>query len=108
MPSQFQPPQITADWIQGGELGLAFAVVALFSFLVYYVLHTSARRERQLMEFIVRFQPMLQKLADELARVSISSEAIIAKIDHVEGRLAHIENQLPDAQAVNQLARKRK
>lgn len=57
---------ISPGWVQAGEIGLAFMVVLLATWLVVYVLKTSGDREKRYVEIINGFLPLMQSIADRL------------------------------------------
>lgn len=54
------------SWVQAGEIGLAFVVIILATWLVMYVLKTSGMREKRYIEIINGFLPLMQSIADRL------------------------------------------
>ena len=72
------------EWVQVGELGLAFIVVILCSGLITFVMRTSARREQELMNIITKVLPLME---------SISSGSLTANgITAINLRLESIED----------------
>lgn len=57
---------LTPAWVQAGEIGLAFVVVILATWLVVYVLRTSGDREKRYVGIINGFLPLMQSIADRL------------------------------------------
>jgi len=76
MPTEILSP----NWIQVGELGLAFVVIILCAWLVLYTQKTSASREKMLMEIIQTQTATLQRMADGLEDVVSRLEAIEEKV----------------------------
>lgn len=72
---------ISPNWIQVGELGLAFVVIILCAWLVLYTQKTSASREKMLMEIIQTQTSTLQRMADGLEDVVNRLEAIEQKVN---------------------------
>ncbi len=67
---------ITPQWIQAGELGLAFVVIILMSGLVTYVVKSSTRREQEYLKIITTTLPMLQGIATGMANINLRLESI--------------------------------
>ena len=70
------PLGITPEWVQAGELGLAFVVVLLCSGLVLYVMKTSARREHELLQVIMKVLPVMESMSTSMASVNTRLENI--------------------------------
>ena len=68
---------ISPNWVQAGELGLAFVVLILASGLVHFVLDTSGKREATLLEIVQEITPALSVIIDAL-------EDIDKRLDKVE------------------------
>lgn len=71
---------ISPQWVQAGELGLAFVVIILSTWLVLYVMKTSAAREKMLMNIINSQTESFQKVAGALDDVVERLEAIEEKV----------------------------
>ncbi len=61
---------INPEWVQAGELGLAFVVIILCAWLVLYVMKSSAAREALLMELIQGQNAELSKLSNAISQLS--------------------------------------
>jgi hypothetical protein len=66
----------TPEWVQAGELGLAFIVVLLCSGLVMYVMKSSARREHELLEVIMKVLPLMESMSASMTSINIRLEHI--------------------------------
>lgn len=67
---------ITSDWVQVGELGLAFIVVILSSALVLFVIKTSARREHDYLVIITKVLPVMENMAASISGINLRLESI--------------------------------
>jgi hypothetical protein len=70
------PLGITPEWVQAGELGLAFVVVLLCSGLVLYVMKTSARREHELLQVIMKVLPVMESMSTSMTNINLRLESI--------------------------------
>lgn len=68
---------IQPSWVQAGELGLAFVVLILATWLVLFVLKTSGRREAALLKIVQDMAPVLNVLLE--------------KVDDMNDRLQDVE-----------------
>ena len=80
------------EWVQVGELGLAFIVVILCSGLITFVMRTSARREQELMNIITKVLPLMESLSAGLENVTTGLANAVAGINAVNTSLESIED----------------
>ncbi len=81
---------VSPEWIQQGELGIAFVTLILFSFLVYHITKSSDRRESFLLE-------QLKEQNAEMRKVTTILQSLVDRIGNIEETL-----QMPPANcAVN-------
>jgi hypothetical protein len=64
------------EWVQVGELGLAFVVVLLCSGLVLFVIKTSARREHDYLDIIKTVLPVMEKMSVSMSNINLRLENI--------------------------------
>ena len=72
------------EWVQVGELGLAFIVVILCSGLITFVMRTSARREQELMNIITKVLPLMEYLSAGLANAVAGINAVNTSLESIE------------------------
>ena len=84
-------PNITPNWIQAGELGLAFIVIILCAWLVLYIMKTSANREALLLNLIENQQGKLTELSGTIEKITSEIRAMSSEI---AGRLDDIEEKV--------------
>lgn len=65
------------EWVQVGELGLAFIVILLCSGLVMFVMRSSAKREQELLSIITKVLPLMESM-------SASMVLINSRLEHIE------------------------
>ena len=70
-------PNLTASWVQVGELGFAFVVIILATWLILFVMKSNSKRESQLLQIIenqnsaaVRAQEINTRLIDAVNEVA--------------------------------------
>ena len=78
---------INPNWIQAGELGLAFVVIILCAWLVLYTMKTSAAREALLMELIQGQNAELSKLSNAISQLSNGVGDIVDRLETLEMRI---------------------
>jgi hypothetical protein len=76
---------IGSNWVQAGELGLAFVVMILCSGLVLFVLKTSNTREKNYLDMIAKFLPLIENISN-------SMDSVNANMGMISNRLENIEN----------------
>lgn len=98
-------PVIETDWVQAGELGLAFIVVVLCSALVMFVMQSSTRRERELLQIIMKVTPLMESM-------STAMDGINAAMSQIGDRLKNIEDTqmgfMPRAECGNIVVQRRR
>ena len=67
---------ISPDWVQAGELGIAFIILILASSLVRYVLKTSGERETRLLVIVEKIAPSLQLIFEKIDDFDERLEAV--------------------------------
>jgi hypothetical protein len=67
---------LTPEWVQAGELGLAFVVVILSAGLVIYVVKSSTRREQEYLKIITTTLPVLQGIASSISTINTRLDQI--------------------------------
>jgi peptidoglycan hydrolase CwlO-like protein len=82
---------INPNWIQAGELGLAFVVIILCAWLVLYTMKTSASREALLLSLIENQQVKLSELSGTIEKITSEIKAMSSEIT---GRLDDIEEKV--------------
>jgi len=75
---------IGSEWIQAGELGLAFIVVVLCAGLITFVMKTSARREQELMGVITQVLPMMEALVSSTTAITNGIGVINLRLESIE------------------------
>ncbi len=99
-------PVIETDWVQAGELGLAFIVVVLCSALVMFVMQSSTRRERELLQII------MMKVTPLMESMSTAMDGINAAMSQIGDRLKNIEDTqmgfMPRAECGNIVVQRRR
>ena len=78
---------INPNWIQAGELGLAFVVIILCASLVLYVMKSSAAREALLMELIQGQNAELSKLSNAITQLSNGVGDIVDRLETLEKKM---------------------
>jgi hypothetical protein len=98
-------PVIETEWVQAGELGLAFIVVVLCSALVMFVMQSSTRRERELLQIIMKVTPLMESM-------STAMDGINAAMSQIGDRLKNIEDTqmgfMPRAECGNIVVQRRR
>ena len=59
-----------SSWVQAGELGFAFVVLILCAGMVIYVLKTSAAREKNYLDLITKFLPMMEGISNGIESIN--------------------------------------
>lgn len=85
---------LNPNWVQAGELGLAFVVIILCVWLVTFVMRKSSERENLLMALINGQQEKLADFAKSFARVADGFEDIVRTLEDTNRRLEEIEDKL--------------
>ncbi len=75
---------IGPEWIQAGELGIAFVVLLLCAALVMYVMKTSARREQELLQVILKVLPVMEAMSASMTNITTSMGAINLRLESIE------------------------
>lgn len=75
---------LSPEWIQAGELGLAFIVVMLCAGLVLFVMKSSARREEELLKIITKVLPLMECLSAGLENVTAGIVAVNLRLESIE------------------------
>lgn len=78
---------ITPQWVQAGELGLAFIVILLCAWLVLYVMKTSSAREALLMNLIHEQSNELSKLSSATTSLSNGVGDIVDRLEKLEEKV---------------------
>ena len=76
-----------ADWVQTGELGIAFIALIALLVVIWYVITTNnkreerlisagAEREERLMKSIEAIKPAMEKFAEQLAEIKRGQEEV--------------------------------
>jgi hypothetical protein len=99
---------VNPNWVQAGELGLAFVVIILCVWLVTFVMKKSAERENMLMSLIDGQQEKLADFAKSFSRVADGFEDIVRTLEDTNRRLEEIEDKLKMAQKRKPSTRTRK
>jgi hypothetical protein len=80
---------IGPEWVQVGELGLAFIVILLCSGLVLFVMKTSARREQELLQIITKVLPVMESMSTSMTNIN-------TRLEHIEdNQLKLYEHKTP-------------
>ncbi len=75
---------VGAEWIQAGELGLAFIVVVLCAGLITFVMKSSARREEELMKIISRVLPLMESISSGMDTFNLSMTSVANRLEKIE------------------------
>lgn len=78
---------ISPDWVQAGELGLAFVVIILCAWLVLYTMKTSAAREQMLMQLIDNQQGKLTELSNAITHMANGVGDIVDRLEAIEAKV---------------------
>ena len=78
---------ISPEWVQAGELGLAFVVVILCAWLVLYTMKTSAAREAMLMNLIDSQQGKLTELSMAIQHMADGVGEIVDRLETIEAKV---------------------
>lgn len=78
---------ISPDWVQAGELGLAFVVIILCAALVLYVMKSSSAREALLMELIQGQNAELSNLSKAISQLSNGVGDIVDRLEALESKV---------------------
>ena len=77
-------PDFSADWVQDGELGLAFVVIILCAALIFFVVRSSERREEKLLNALLQSNAQLSSITTVLQQMK---EEICLRLDAVEKKV---------------------
>ena len=87
---------MTPNWVQAGELGLAFVVIILCVFLVRYVFNQSATRENRLMTLLEQAQRTTDRQTDVLQSLANSVDKRLDAIEQtIEQKLRAKSTRTP-------------
>ena len=87
---------MTPNWVQAGELGLAFVVIILCVFLVRYVFNQSATRENRLMMLLEQAQRTTDRQTDVLQALANSVDKRLDAIEQtIEQKLRAKSTRTP-------------
>lgn len=78
---------ISPDWVQAGELGLAFVVIILCAWLVLYTMKTSAAREQMLMQLIDNQQGKLTELSTAIQNMANGVTDVVDRLERIEAKV---------------------
>lgn len=78
---------ISPEWVQAGELGLAFVVIILCAALVLYVMKSSSARESLLMELIQNQNAELSNLSKAISQLSNGVGDIVDRLETLEKKV---------------------
>lgn len=77
-------PNITPDWVQAGELGFAFIVVILCAGLIFFVVRSSEKREKLLLDALMQSNKELSSIT---AIIQQMKDDFIGRLDAIEDTL---------------------
>jgi hypothetical protein len=72
------------EWVQAGELGLAFIVIILCSGLVLFVMKSSSQREQELLQIITKVLPVMEGLVASTNTINMGIGAINLRLESIE------------------------
>jgi len=78
---------ITPSWVQVGELGLAFVVIILCSWLILYVMKSSEAREKLLMTMIETQQSKMTDLSTAIQQMTSGVGDIVDRLEAIEEKV---------------------
>ena len=77
---------LSSDWIQTGELGIAFFAILVLVILVVYVMRYGMIREERLMRIILEITPVVKMMSDNM-------EHVADELREIKDRMTELENR---------------